>query len=331
MQRVRLGWPKGESCGDFPPPFSPRQMNDIRKIDSSQSKIYAIWCRIGELLGVDNSANLEKKVISMVRDLSSQKQHLEEIVSLVGLEGLQQLGNAKAKIKKLMLEEFESFSSVPATFMVVPRHWREGIPASKKNKGVPPMLPSAAEKKLRREVWPYLRDLMSQLHLVTEIERVRILEDLEFAFQTEPPINFINRLYDWVHNLDEIEPDSAESSVPLSEALFYCVGLYPDLLLQDCREKAEEAGEVARSWFESTDAKFAAANTAEEREAIARLILTRFIYRLSGGEGVPTPAEENRISPMLSTERWQPYGPEFIVTAETRLADLLQPLAIFDR
>jgi hypothetical protein len=306
-------------------------MNDIRKIDSSQSKIYAIWCRIGELLGVDNSANLEKKIISMVRELSSLKQHLEEIVSLVGLEGLQQLGNTKAKIKKLMLEEFESFSTIPSGFMVAPRHWREGIPASKKNKGVPPMLPSAAEKKLRREVWPYLKDLMSQLHLVSEIEKVRILEDLEYAFQTDPPLEFINRLYDWVHNLDEIEPDAAEDSVPLSEALFYCIGIYPDLLLQDCRERGEEAGEVARSWFQNIDAKFTAANTAEEREAIARLVLTRFIYRMSGGEGIPTPAEENKIAPRLSTERWQLYGPEFIVTADTRLAELLEPLTIYEK
>ena len=280
-----------------------------------------------ERLGVDNDVNFLRKVDSILRELEEANTIRQEWIDITNTSDI---GSAKKRTRALMKTKTgEEFASLPPIFKVAPKHWRDGIPATKKSKGEPPMLPSAAERKLRREVWPWLRDLFESLHLVTEIERERIQEDLVDRFLTEPPTVFINSLYNYVHNLDDLEPDEGEDCVPLADALHYCVGYYPDQLLIDCRERSDEAGDVSKTWFNTIDTKFAALNTAEEREAIARHILTRFIYRVAGGQGLPLPEVEADIARRLSTEKWQLSGPEWIVTEHTRLSDLLEPLTIY--
>lgn len=304
-----------------------KTMSKSLKWEAGLNRFIANCKTVMERLGVDNDVNFLRKVDSLLRELEEANSLKQEWLELTNTS---EIGAAKKRTRALMKAKTgEEFASLPSIFMVAPRHWRDGIPATKKTKGEPPMLPSAAERKLRREVWPYLRDLFESLHLVTEIERERIQEDLVDRFLTEPPTVFINSLYNYVHNLDEMEPDEEEEGVPLSGALQYCVGYYPDQLLADCRERAEEAGTVSRSWFSTIDTKFAALTTADDREAIARHILTRFIYRVSGGQGLPLPEVEADISRRLSTERWHLSGPEWIITEETRLDDLLEPLTIY--
>jgi hypothetical protein len=225
----------------------------------------------------------------------------------------------------------DDINTIPETFFAAPSHWILGRHQTAKNpQGLAPMLPSNAEKFLRREVWPYLRDLMSKLHYYTEIERVRILETLEEEFVSEAPRDFLDTLVKYVHNIDEKEEEEeVEQSIPLASMLNLCVGYYPDQLLKDCREREDEAGYVSRNWVENLDTKYATSNTAEGREEIARKILVRFIYRVSGGEGIPLPETENSIACRLSTERWNVYGPEWIVTEETRLQDLLEPITTY--
>lgn len=306
-------------------------MSKSLKWEAGLNRFIANCKTVMERLGVDNDndVNFLRKVESLLREVEEANSLKQEWIEITNTSDI---GAAKKRTRALMkAKASEEFASLPSIFMVAPRHWRDGIPATKKSKGEPPMLPSAAERKLRREVWPYLRDLFESLHLVTEIERERIQEDLVDRFLTEPPTVFINSLYNYVHNLDEMEPDEEEESVPLAEALHYCIGYYPDQLLIDCRERADEAGYVTRGWFDTIDTKFAALTTADEREAIARHILTRFIYRVAGGQGLPLPEVEADISRRLSTERWQLSGPECIVTEKTRLADLLEPLTIYNK
>jgi len=306
-------------------------MNDFEKVLQDLQKIHENCRKMGVDLDVDNTLNLQRRVTAVKKDRDKYKSEIEEIISLVGLSGYQQRGNAKSKIKKMMLAELEDNSSIPEIFLAAPSHWMLGKPKSSKcPQGLAPMLPSTSEKFLRREVWPYLRDLMNTLHYYTEIERVRILETLEEKFVSEAPKDFLSTLVRYVHNIDEKEEEEEiEQSIPLATMLNLCVGYYPDQLLKDCRERGDEAGYVSRNWVDNLDTKYATANTAEGREEIARKILVRFIYRVSGGEGIPLPEMENSIACRLSTERWNVYGSDWIVTEETRLQDLLEPLTTY--
>jgi hypothetical protein len=287
--------------------------------------------KVMERLGVENDVNFLRKVECLLTELEEARALKKEWIEITNTSDI---GLAKKRTRTLMRMRFEEeTTSIPELFLTAPYHWIKGKPQSAKfPQGLPPMLPSQAEKFLRREVWPYLRDLMSKLYFYTEIERVRILEDLEDQYYSETPRTFLDSLYKYTHYIDEREEEEEhEQSVPLTSLLNLCIGFYPDQLLEDCRERSEEAGFVSRSWVENIDTKFQTSNTADAREEVARIVLVRIIHRISGGEGIPLPEQESNIARRLSTKRWSPYGPEWIVTAETRLADLLEPLATFDR
>jgi hypothetical protein len=282
-------------------------------------------------IGCDNLENAKRKYDSLLTEIEKAQLLKQEWIDLTNTSDI---GLAKKRTRSLMKMKFEGgATAIPEIFLVAPSHWILGKPQTTKYpQGLAPMLPSNAEKLLRRDVWPYLRDLMDKLHYYTEIERVRILEALEEEFLSETPKDFISTLCRYVYNIDEKEEENElEKSIPLSNMLNLCVGFFPDPLLDDCRERGDEAGYVSRNWVENLDTKFATANTAEAREEIARKILVRFIYRVSGGEGIPLPEQENTIARKLSTERWNVYGPEWIVTNETRLNDLLEPLTTFQQ
>jgi hypothetical protein len=282
-------------------------------------------------IGCDNLENAKRKYDGLLAEIEKAQLLKQEWTDITITSDI---GLAKKRTRSLMKMKFEGgTTALPEIFLVAPFHWISGKPQTTKYpQGLAPMLPSSAEKMLRREVWPYLRDLMDKLHYYTEIERVRILETLEEEFLSESPKDFISTLSKYVYNIDEKEEeDELEKCIPLANMLNLCVGFFPDRLLEDCRERIEDAGYVSRHWVESLDTKYSTANTAEAREEIARKILVRFIYRVSGGEGIPMPEEENHIARRLSTERWNVYGPEWIVTDETRLNDLLEPLTTFQQ
>ena len=279
----------------------------------------------------DNIENAKRKFDSLLAEIEKGRALKQEWKDITNTSDI---GLAKKRTRSLMKVKFEGEeSAIPEIFLTAPYHWISGRPQSTKfPQGLPPMLPSRAEKFLRRELWPHLKDLVAKLHLYTEIERVRIMEDLEEQFCSETPQTFSETLYRYLHNIDLREDEEEfEQSVPLSEMLNLCVGFYPDQLLEDCRQRGDEAGYVTKSWVDNFDGKFTSANTAEEREEVARKVLVRFIYTVSGGAGIPLPDVEASIARRLSTERWNPYGPEWIVSDETRLDELLEPLATFKK
>jgi hypothetical protein len=279
----------------------------------------------------DNLENAKRKFDSLLAEIEKARALKQEWKDITNTSDI---GLAKKRTRSLMKVKFEGEeSTIPEIYLVAPFHWISGKPQTAKfPQGLPPMLPSKAERFLRREVWPYLRDLVAKLHLYTEIEKVRILEDLEEQFYSESPKTFSESVIKYLHNIEEREDEEEyEQCVPLANMLNLCVGYYPDTLLTDCRERGEEAGYVSKSWMENLDSKYTTATTAEAREDVARLVLVRFIYRVSGGEGIPLPEQETNIARRLSTERWNPFGPDWIVTDKTRLDDLLEPLTIFQK
>lgn len=323
----------GEQCGSCSPltlpqtimkkkVFTPSFLTDAQEYVGIQREFLIH-------IGCDNLENAKRKYDSLLTEIEKARLLKQEWIDITNTSDI---GLAKKRTRSLMKLKFEGeTTTVPDIFLVAPIHWISGKPQTAKYpQGLAPMLPSNAEKFLRREVWPYLRDLMSKLHYYTEIERVRILETLEEEFISEPPKNFLTILYKYVHNIDEKEEEEeVEQSIPLESMLNLCVGYYPDQLLKDCRDRGSEGGYVSRNWVENLDTKYATANTAEGREEIARKILIRFIYRVSGGEGIPLPEIENSIACRLSTERWNVYGPEWILTEKTKLQDLLEPLTTY--
>ena len=302
-------------------------MKELEKAIKQLQKLEQQFDEFSEEFDVDSLLNLRRRTEAIRRERDKYKAELMEFISLLGLEGYQQISNAKAKLKKLTEASVSNLDDFPEVFLVPPRHWVEGMPATRSSKGIPPMYPRVAEERLSLHVWPYINKLIQQLNKVTEIEKARTLEHFEELFLSLPPQEFTSRLWTRVHDYTEYEVIEEETSLPLVDLLNLCVGYFPDQLLEDCRERSAEAGHVSRDWVQNLDGKYATANTAEAREEVARRVLVRFIYRISGGEGIPLPEQESSIARKLSTERWNPYGPEWIVTEETRLEDLLEPFA----
>jgi hypothetical protein len=302
-------------------------MKELEKAIKQLQKLEQQFDGFCEEFSVDGLLNLQRRTEAIRRERDQYKEEILEFISLLGLKGYQQRSNAVARLKKLTESIENDLSNFPEVFLTPPRHWIEGMPATRSSKGIPPMYPRVAEERLSLHVWPYINKLMQQLSKVTEIEKERTLEHFEELFLSLPPQEFTSRLWARVHDYTEYEVVEEETSLPLVDLLNLCVGYFPDQLLEDCRQRGEEAGYISAGWAENLDSKYTTANTAEAREDVARKVLIRFIYRVSGGEGIPLPEQETNIARKLSTERWNPFGAEWIVSDDTRLEDLLEPFA----
>jgi len=276
-------------------------------------------------LGADTVHNAHQKIEGKNNKIAQLEEDLRQFIEISGTTNK---GRAKDVFKTLMKQQAENLdlSALPEIFHKPAPIWIQGRNVPEENGGFLRLSPTKAEKSHR-----------TMLHRIVEAWSLTYTRDAELGealreqmiekYQTLAPEKFDTICYSYINQIDDEEVhQSTEATVPLAEALHYCVGLYPDQLLEDCRDEADQAGEVSATWFKTIDAKFTAALTAEDKEDLARLILTRYIYRLRGGSGSPTPAEENDIKRLLSTERWQPYGTEWVVNDHTRLHDLVDTL-----
>jgi hypothetical protein len=116
------------------------------------------------------------------------------------------------------------------------------------------------------------------------------------------------------------------SMVPLVEAIPLCQGYYPQQLLDDFIECSEELGTVPIEWFNKADGLVASGG--QQAQDASKKILIRSIHRAAGNTGDPTFLEENTYHRLLSTKKDCPYGEEWVVQEDTRLADLLEQLLL---
>lgn len=278
-----------------------------------------------DALGADTLHNAHQKIEGKNNKIAQLEEDLRQFIEISGTTNK---GRARETFKNLMRQQAENLdlSVLPEILRKPSPIWVLGKNVPKEDGGFLRLSPTKAEKHHRTmlhriiEAWSltYTRDAG-----LGEALRTEMIE----KYKTHSPESFDTVCYSYINEIDDEEVhQSTEVTVPLSEALHFCVGLYPDQLLDDCRAEAEQAGEVSASWFKTIEAKFTAAQTAEDKEELARVILTRYIYRLRGGTGSPTPAEENDIKRLLSTERWQPYGTEWVVNDNTHLHDLVDTL-----
>jgi hypothetical protein len=278
-----------------------------------------------DALGADTLHNAHQKIEGKNNKIAQLEEDLRQFIEISGTTNK---GRAKDTFKNLMRQQAENLdlSSLPEIFHKPSPIWILGRNVPKEDGGFLRLSPSKAEKHHRTmlhriiEAWSltYTRDAG-----LGEALREEMVE----KYRTLAPEKFDTICYSYINEIDdEGVHQSTEVTVPLVEALHYCVGLYPDQLLEDCRAEGDHAGEVSEAWFKTVDTKYTAAQTAEDKEELARSILTRYIFRLRGGKGLPTPVVENEIKRLLSTERWQPYGPEWVVNEHTRLNDLVETL-----
>jgi hypothetical protein len=287
-------------------------------------KVFQSLINVGLKHGIPENEITLTNAVQRVEKISRERLKHEEQVKTLGYSTL---GHALKALSQYKTNDFGlDISHLPEVFHKPAPIWVLGNNVPKEKGGFLRLSPTKAEKHHRTtlpriiEAWSltYTRDAE-----LGEALREQMIE----KYQTLAPEKFDTVCYSYINQIDEEEvQQSTEATVPLAEALHFCVGLYPDRLLEDCRDEADQAGEVSATWFKTIDAKFTAALTAEDKEDLARLILTRYIYRLRGGSGSPTPADENDIKRLLSTERWQPNGTEWGVNEHTRLHDLVDTL-----
>ncbi len=287
-------------------------------------KVFQSIINVGLKQGIPEGDITLTNAVQRIEKISRERlKHEAQVKDL----GYSTLGHALKALSQYKTNDFGlDISQLPEVFHKPSPIWVLGKNVPKEEGGFLRLTPTKAEKHHRTmlhrivEAWTltYTRD-------AGEGETLR--EEMVEQYKTLAPEGFDTLCYTYINQIEEVDvPPSTEVTVPLVEALHYCVGLYPDQLLEDCRAEGDHAGEVSEAWFKTVDTKYTAAQTAEDKEELARSILTRYIFRLRGGKGLPTPLLENEIKRLLSTERWQPYGPEWVVNEHTRLNDLVETL-----
>ena len=132
---------------------------------------------------------------------------------------------------------------------------------------------------------------------------------------------FSNKLYKFVKEIFETDEEEENGEIFLVEAIPLCRGYYPEKLLQDFIGLGEELGTVSAQTFNNLD--IASASGDEKAKIAAQKVLSRALHRASGGQGDPTFQEENTYARLLSTKDNCPWGEEWVIQDNTRLADLV--------
>ena len=129
-----------------------------------------------------------------------------------------------------------------------------------------------------------------------------------------------------MNNIFDSQEEEELSAIPLVEAVPLCAGYYPQQLIDDFIEYDEELGTISAEWFQSVEA--AVASKGKQANDAAKRILTLSMHRASGNSGNPSFTEENIYQRLLSTEKDCPWGEEWIVQENTKLADLLEQILV---
>jgi hypothetical protein len=274
-------------------------------------------------LGMSGFMNIRSHVEGLRRDIETEKKKWKELVEI---SQTPHIGTAKNKFRALMRKQKVDcdLTLIDETWHKVSSTWIDGVAKKGHIRAEAPMSYKRAELE-HESLLPFLVRFVGMCK--TREDGDEIESKFKKDYLTMGRTQFCSQVYKFVENIfDAQEMEEETTSVQLCEAIPLCRGYYPQQLLDDFIEYDEDLGTISVEWFQNVEA--AVASKGKQANNAAKRILTLSMHRSLGNSGNPTFTEENIYQRLLSTEKDCPWGEEWIVQENTKLADLLEQILL---
>jgi len=289
---------------------------------AKESQIMFNWVTkvmsLEEACGIDGVGNIEQHVFALRNQVSKLEKELEEFVEISGCANR---GRAKSHFKTLMRNEKtkHNLTLIGDVFPRVSSTWLDGVVGKKGILAEAPISVKRAEIE-HQSMIPYVVKLHEMC--VGSEEGRKIIAEFERDYVKMGRTQFTTKLYKYVEHIFEVQEEEEFAEVALADAIPLCEGYYPEQLLNDFIACGESLGTISATMFTLLDT--AVATGGETAKNAVRKVLTRALHRAWGGQGDPTIQVENTYARLLSTKDHCPWGEEWVVRNNTRLADLVE-------
>jgi hypothetical protein len=274
-------------------------------------------------LGMSGFMNIRSHIEGLHRDIEAEKKKWKELVEI---SQTPHLGTAKNRFRALIRKQKVDcdLTLIDEIWHKVSSTWIDGVAKKSYIRAEAPMSYKRAELE-HESLLPFIIRLHEMCE--TREDGDDILSKFRKDYLTMGRTQFSSQVYKFVENIFDSQEEAEEITiVPLVEAVMLCRGYYPQQLLNDFVEYGEDLGIVSVEWFNNADA--IVASGGQQAQEMSKRILLRCIHRALGNAKDPSIMEENTYHRFLSTKKDCPYGEEWIVQETTKLADLLEQIAL---
>jgi hypothetical protein len=274
-------------------------------------------------VGIDGVGNVNQHIRALRKKVDDLTRELQEYQDISGCKNK---ARAKSHFRTLMRKEKSAndLTLIDELWHKVSSTWIDGVAKKGYIRAEAPMSYKRAELE-HESLLPFIIRLHEMCK--TREDGDDILSKFKKDYLTMGRTQFSSQVYKFVENIfDSQELEEEITLVQLCEAIPLCRGYFPQQLLDDFIEYDEELGTISVEWFQSVET--AVASKGKQANDAAKRILTLSMHRASGNSGTPTFTEENIYQRLLSTEKDCPWGEEWIVQENTKLADLLEQILL---
>ena len=311
-------------------------MDDI----TSTQKLIENVALLGELLGVSNLNNGIKKLQKIIKERDLYKAEVEEFCAIVGLEGLRQRGNAKTKIRNLLLQVAGDVSSsygLDVSFLD-----RVGNMWDNKGEGNTPdaMIRSwegkiARQRETVKDAYTYCLRLVeskareagySEEDIQAEVTdwHNAMVEDFDLLTSPEFWLEYRGKFLG-----AEITLGDKENKVPVADALRIVQEYAPASLYASVVESGRSLGTVSDTQFTAWENVCNRAKTKPLTEGRAEMqelmvsVIGLCVHRMFvEANSTPSPSQQGALFAILAPEEINSTGSEFCVDDGTSLTEV---------